>query len=317
MKPPALLVALACSTPFFFVAAAANADSPASSKKGGSEEPKPIVGKAPAEAGEPSKTPKEPEVVTKVFDTDELGAPDKATVGLINTVEKKCFASPMSREGMSEDQTKRCNAAVAKLVEHGKAAIPGILAALDERGDEAFEHYYTRNRLYYVLAKSDDPRVEDVLLRGYARIATTHDKDFVNETGSIDAALATMNGTRPATLVGSNAIADDDWKAAERAVIGWRLWQKAHQNQPKARVRKQALADARRDLDSSDPKKRNAALVTLGEQAPTEAIKRVSKLLEREDLKPEESELFYQVQDRAYENGGQWTEDLAAKGERR
>ena len=316
MKTPALLVAFACSAPFLF-AAAAHADAPSKWKKGGSEEPKPIVGRAPSDEGKPSGAPKEPAQATKIFDTDELGTPDKASVVLIKSIEKKCFDSPLSREGMSEDQTKRCNAAVARLVGHGKAAIPGIIAALNERGDDAYQHDYARNRLYYALAKTDDPRVEDILLRGYARIATTQDTDYLSEVESIDAALSTMNGTSPIDATRPSDTADDPWKAGERSVFVWRLWQKAHASTPKAKVRSEALAEARRDVSSPDLKKQWVALSTLSEQAPSEAIDVLTKLMDRADLKDEDKQPSYRLPGRAYENGGRSSDALDAEEQRR
>lgn len=296
--------ALALSTALASVGSA-RADSPASSKAGSVEEQKPVKGTAPVDPPKTPVTEKEKPKPGNVFDASAFGEPDKATEALLKTVDEKCYASPMSREGMSPAEERRCNLAVAKVVQHGMAAVPGILAKLNDTGEGSLEHYYARSRLYYVLAKTDDPRVEDVLIRGYARIATQKLDDYVGEASSIDAALVAMNGSNPveAEHLGREAV-EDNWQDAQNSVISWRIWQKNHAKKAKAELRNEALKQARIDKSSPDVKKQYIAASTLAEQAPTEALKMITKVEEREDLTDAQKQPFYNLESRAFENGG-------------
>ena len=282
-------------------ASVAVADPPASPNPG-AESPKPITGKAPADppkSGEGAKVAAEP---GNVFDASELGTPDKATEALIKTVEEKCSAEPRSREGMSPREEKRCNATVARLVQQGSRAVPAIFAKLNAEND--FSHYYARTRLYYALGKMDDPKVEDILIRGFARVATKKLDGYSNDLPMIQNALVAMNGVDP---VGAEAIGKpditDQWASAEDQVFTWRLWQRDHAGKTKTALKSEALKRARADKSSKNLKTAYLALSTLAELAPPQALKAVNKLLEGDELTSEEKNPFYNVMGRAYENG--------------
>ena len=106
----AALFCVAASLTLTFAPAVASADEPS----------KPVSGKAPPEpppAGdEDAKPEKDPndKPAEPVFDMQGFQR-ERASDDIIAKVREKCFASPMSREGMSPAETRVCNAEVAKL----------------------------------------------------------------------------------------------------------------------------------------------------------------------------------------------------------
>ncbi len=279
----------------------ASADAPMKPNPG-KENPKPIQGEAPVDPPKSAEAAKVAAPSGNVFDATEIGVPDKATLALITSVEEKCSAEPRSREGMSPAQEKRCNAVVARLVQRGSAAVPAIFAKLNAEND--YSHYYARTRLYYALGKMDNPKVEDVLLRGYARVATKKLDGYSNDVSMIENALVAMNGVDP---VGAEAIgkADvtDPWVAAEDSVLTWRVYQRDHAGQAKSALKAAALKRARTDKSSPDLKKAYLAISTLAELAPSEGLKAASKLIENEAVSSNDKNPFYALESRAYENG--------------
>lgn len=266
---------------------------------GGPETPGAVVGKAPTAT--PDAPPTNEASAAPVFDAAELGEPDKATMALVKTVEERCYAEPRSREGMTPSEERRCNLAVSRLSSKGTRAVPAILAALNASDDA---HYYARTRLYHALGKSDDPRVEDVLLRGYARIATRKLDAFTSDTSMIEDALVTMNAADPAgaAAIGKKEITDQ-WASAEDRVLTWRVFQRDHASTSKADLRKEGLKKARADVKSKDLRVAYLAMTTLAELAPSEGLAAANALLEREDLTPDDKSPFYIITSRAYDNG--------------
>jgi hypothetical protein len=258
--------------------------------------PVPIVGQPPPAAVSPPSPAtagtQSAEAERDVpFDPKGFGKPSPQATKLVLRVEQQCYASPLSREGMTPHDEARCNVAIARLSSMGVAAVPAIVDRLNQR--DAIEHYYGRSRLYYVLGRLADQRVRQVMVDGLVWMTVHHESDFVQDLGSMEVALKEAYGGVPMRRAHwAQDVAVDARSEQEQRTAQW----VAHAARYRGKTRGYVIADmmgrARRELASADAATAYEAVASLMQFAPREAGRAATAYAAREGLDGEQRSAF-------------------------
>jgi hypothetical protein len=241
----------------------------------------PVKGKAPPPASAPAQA--KTVEMTKPFDGSKLGSRDAASDKEVARVNERCVSDPFSREGPSPQENARCNLAVARLVARGKKAAPSILAALNEKSDDA--SYYASNRLLFALGKIDDKKVRKALVDGFVAIAKDEMEDQTDIVYQIPETLEAMMGAAPDTAAPwKDASVTDAWQEHRQTAARWRSFVEANEGQSRKQIAQEHLSQARKEKGDKDPEKAYRAIAFLISRSPNEALKAAKAYQKRDDL---------------------------------
>jgi hypothetical protein len=236
---------------------------------------------------EPSAQPSAAKIA--MFDVTGFGPVDAASRRLVEQMQASCLASMMSREGPSPAEQRQCRGAMAKLAARGKKAVPAIFEALNRDDGHAL---FLRDRLYRTLATLDDPKIRDVLLAGFERMANERIESRGADLWSLDSTLHAMSGDGPdADVPWESTPIVEGWERWADRTAKWREFREKIGPRSRREVRRTAHARARAERASEDPRVAFRAIAKLVELAPAEA-RSAALAYEKRALAPEVREAF-------------------------
>jgi hypothetical protein len=236
---------------------------------------------------------------TEPFDLSKLDPVDARATKAIEKVSVACRASEFSREGPLPTEAAKCKTAVNALAAQGPKAASAIIAVLNLQEYKGMRRF-GYERLWNTLAKIDDEKVRNVVIDGYVKISDEKLSSHRWQAYLAEKAMFTLSGDGPPAEIPwtkSKVVRDFDTQLADSAA-GWRAFKKASEGKTRKQLKQAALAAARKNKTSDDPKAAYRAAEVLRRFATLEALFAVRAYQKRKDLTSEVRGAFETLEER-------------------